>query len=177
VSLQTCSSTGSKCISEFTRSQPPSASPKSLDYDLQVHLQTHRSQPPSVSLYLHDHSLQNRSITASKYICKYAPLPPPSAPPNWLDHGVVGKRLPPLQSHAIERVRDWVRVIAALHHAIDKVEYPTASDTTNQTSPITYLSSSHLFSSSLFCFLVLANQLSRCGYSLPTLLETKPPFS
>jgi len=35
---------------------------------------------------------------------------------------VVGKRLPPLQSHAIEWVRDWVRVIAALHHAIDKVE-------------------------------------------------------
>jgi len=35
---------------------------------------------------------------------------------------VVGKRLPPLQSHAFEWVRDWVRVIAALHHAIDKVE-------------------------------------------------------
>jgi hypothetical protein len=38
-------------------------------------------------------------------------------------------------------------------------------------------SSSHLFPSSLFWFLVLANQLSRCGYSLPTLLETKYPFS
>jgi hypothetical protein len=37
---------------------------------------------------------------------------------------VVGKRLPPLQSHAFESVRDWVRVIAALHHAIDKVENP-----------------------------------------------------
>ena len=49
----------------------------------------------------------------------------------------------------------------------------TASDI----SPITYQLSSHLFPSSLFCFLVLANQLSRCGYSLPTLLETKPPFS
>ena len=35
---------------------------------------------------------------------------------------VVRKRLPPLQSHAFEWVRDWVRVIAALHHAIDKVE-------------------------------------------------------
>jgi len=33
---------------------------------------------------------------------------------------VVGKRLSPLQSHAIEWVHDWVRVIAALHHAIDK---------------------------------------------------------
>ena len=49
--------------------------------------------------------------------------------------------------------------------------------TASETSPITYLSSSHLFPSSLFCFLVLANQLSRCGYFLPTLLETKPPFS
>jgi len=35
---------------------------------------------------------------------------------------VVGKRLPPLQSHAIEWARGWVRVIAALHHTIDKVE-------------------------------------------------------
>jgi len=39
---------------------------------------------------------------------------------------VVGKRLPRLHIHAIEWVRewvrDWVRVIAALHHAIDKVE-------------------------------------------------------
>jgi hypothetical protein len=41
------------------------------------------------------------------------------------EHGgdvVVGKRLPLLQSHAFEWVRDWVRVIEALHHAIDKVE-------------------------------------------------------
>jgi len=38
---------------------------------------------------------------------------------------VVGKRLPRLQSHAFEWVRDWVRVIAALHHAIDKVEKPS----------------------------------------------------
>jgi len=55
----------------------------------------------------------------------------------------------------------------------------TASDTTIQTetSPITYLSSSRLFSSSLFCFLVLANQLSRCGYSLHMVLEMKSPFS
>ena len=38
---------------------------------------------------------------------------------------MVGKRLPPLQSHAFEWVRDWVRAIAALHHAIDKVEKPS----------------------------------------------------
>jgi hypothetical protein len=75
--------------------------------------------------------------------------------------------------------RGWVRVIAALHHAIGKVEKPSLEGIRHHdpdTSPITYQSSSHLFPSSLFCFLVLANQLSRCGYSLPTLLETKPPF-
>jgi hypothetical protein len=33
----------------------------------------------------------------------------------------VRKHLPPLPSHACEWVRDWVRVIAALHHAINKV--------------------------------------------------------
>jgi len=42
---------------------------------------------------------------------------------------VVGKRLQPLHIHAIEwvreRVRDRVRVIAALHHAIYKVEKPS----------------------------------------------------
>ena len=38
---------------------------------------------------------------------------------------MVGKRLPPLQSHAFEWARDWVRVIAALHHAIDRVETPS----------------------------------------------------
>ena len=37
---------------------------------------------------------------------------------------VVGKRLPPVSSHAFEWVRGWVRVIAALHHAINKVEKP-----------------------------------------------------
>jgi len=37
----------------------------------------------------------------------------------------MGKRIPPLQSHAFEWVRGWVRAIAALHHAIDKVEKPS----------------------------------------------------
>jgi len=36
--------------------------------------------------------------------------------------GVVGKWPPPLQIDAFEWARDWVRVIAALHNAIDKVE-------------------------------------------------------
>jgi len=49
--------------------------------------------------------------------------------------------------------------------------------TASNTSPIPYQSSSHHFPSSLFCFIALANQLSCCGYSLSTLLETKPPFA
>jgi hypothetical protein len=36
----------------------------------------------------------------------------------------VRKLLAPLQSHAFEWVGVWVRVITALHHAIDKVEKP-----------------------------------------------------
>jgi hypothetical protein len=67
---------------------------------------------------------------------------------------VVGKRLPPLQSHAIEWARDWVRVIAALHHAIDKVEKPSLDGIGDDHDPETYQSSSHLFPSSLLCFLV-----------------------
>jgi hypothetical protein len=37
---------------------------------------------------------------------------------------VVGKRLPALQSHAIEWTHEWVRVVVALHLAIDEDEYP-----------------------------------------------------
>jgi hypothetical protein len=35
---------------------------------------------------------------------------------------VVARQHPPRQSHAFEWVHNWVRVITALHHAIDKVE-------------------------------------------------------
>jgi len=38
---------------------------------------------------------------------------------------VVEKLLPQLQSHAIELAHEWVSVLAALHHAIDKVEEPS----------------------------------------------------
>jgi len=78
--------TAFECISEFTRSRPPCASPKSLDPGLQVHLSVRsisvcqcisnltRSWPPGASLSslgpgLQVH-LQNRSILASKYIFK-----------------------------------------------------------------------------------------------------------
>jgi hypothetical protein len=41
------------------------------------------------------------------------------------EDGVVGKRLLSLQSHTGGFKRDWVRIIGALHHAIDKVEKPS----------------------------------------------------
>jgi len=85
--------------------------------------------------------------------------------------GVVGKWLPPLQSHAFRWLRDWVRVIAALHHVIDKVEKPSLDGIRHQDSdrPITYQSSSHLFPSSLFCFLV-------CSQSTIS-LRLLPPYA
>jgi len=84
VHLQTRSITASQCISEFTQSRSPIASPTSLDHGLKVHVQTPsisaseciseftRFWPPSASLSslylgLQVH-LSNRSITACKYI-------------------------------------------------------------------------------------------------------------
>jgi len=85
-----------KCISKLARSRPPSLSPNSLDYGLQVHLQTRsitaskcisklaQLRPPS----LLDHGLQvylqTRTIMASKSISKLTLLRPPSS----LDHGL-----------------------------------------------------------------------------------------
>jgi hypothetical protein len=65
---------------------------------------------------------------------------------------VVGKRLPPLQSHAFEWVRDWVRVIAALHHAIDKVEKASLDHNTDRhlTNHVPIIISSLSFFSLLF---------------------------
>jgi len=69
------------CISKLARSQPPSASPISLDLSLQVYLQTRtitdskftRSWPPSPSPHSLHQSLQvylqTRSITASECMC------------------------------------------------------------------------------------------------------------
>ena len=62
---------------------------------------------------------------------------------------MVGKLLPPPQSHTCEWVRDQVGVIAALHHAIDKVEEPSLAGIQTppfkQTSPIVNSSLSFLF--------------------------------
>jgi len=66
-----------------------------------------------------------------------------------LEAVVVGIWPPPLQSDPNEWVRDWVRVIAALHHAIDTVEKPSLDGIQHhnpEISPITHL----------ICFLLLS---------------------
>jgi len=70
---------------------------------------------------------------------KYIHLQSPSPSLLSMCTAVVGKRLPPIHSHAFQWVRDWVRVIVALHHAINKVEKPSLDHPTppfRQTSPI-----------------------------------------
>jgi len=108
VLVQTRSITASK----LARSRPPSVSPNSLDYGLQVHIsKLARSCPPSVSPNSLDYSLQvhlhTRLITASKCISKLGRLRPlsvlqtcsitaskfarswpPSASTHSLDHGL-----------------------------------------------------------------------------------------
>jgi len=63
----------------------------------------------------------------------------------------VGKRLAPQQSHAFKWVRDCVRVIAADHHAINKVEEPSLDGIWHHPLAIPHQSSTHHVSS---CFLV-----------------------
>jgi len=64
---------------------------------------------------------------------------------------VVGKWHPALQSHAFEWVRDWVRVVAALHHAIDKVEKPSLDGIRHHDSDRD-LTNHHLISFLFLCF-------------------------
>jgi len=100
----TRSITASKCISEFTLSRPPSASPNSLNHGFQVHLLVHLilaskciNQTHSItaskciseftrSLGLQVH-LQTRSSLASKCISEFTRSQSPSASPNTLDRG------------------------------------------------------------------------------------------
>jgi len=94
----------SKCISTHAQSWPPSASPKSLDHGLQVHLQSRsimasncisnlaQLRSPSASPNSFDHGLQmylqTRSITVFKCISKLTWIRPPSASPKSLDQGL-----------------------------------------------------------------------------------------
>jgi len=104
VYLPTHSITASKCISEFTRSQPANASPNLLEHSLQVHLWVPsnsdskcistfpRSRPPNASLSSRDLGLQlhlqTQSILASKCISEFTWSQSPSASQNMLDHSL-----------------------------------------------------------------------------------------
>jgi len=89
-----------KFISKLVRSQPPSASPDSIDHVLKVHLQPRsitasmlaRSRPPIASPISLDHGLKvhlkTRSIMAPRGITKLGRSRPQSACLNCLDHGL-----------------------------------------------------------------------------------------
>jgi hypothetical protein len=91
----------------------------------------------------------------------------------WWENGFHHYRATQLSEHVTGLGLSWLCITPSTK--LKNLRW-TASETTTQTDR-RHQSSYHLFPSSLFCFLVLANQLSRCDYSLPTLLETKPPFS
>jgi len=108
--------TASKCISELARSQPPSVSPDSLDYGIQVRTKmackfisklaplrppsSHDHGFPSTSSNSLDHTLgvhfQRRTITDAQVnlqtrtitASKCAEWWPPSVRPNSVDHGI-----------------------------------------------------------------------------------------
>jgi len=84
---------------------------------------------------------------------------------------VVGKRLPPLQSHAIECARDWVRVIAALHHAIDKVEKPSLDGIRHHDPDLTNHVPIIISSLSFFSLLILSSSQSTIS------LRLLPPYA
>jgi len=106
-------STTSKYASKPARSRPPSASPNSVDYGLQVYLQTRsitgskcmsrlaRSRPASS----HDHGLQ-------VHISKLARLRPASLSPHSLDYGLHKciSNLPRSQS--------WCASLCSLNHSL-----------------------------------------------------------
>jgi hypothetical protein len=97
-------------MSKLARLQPSSAFPTSLELSLQVHLS---GAMASVRMYSGNEAGESDSV--------------------------VGKRHPPLQSHAFDWVHNWVRVIVALHHATDNFEKPSLYHPTpgsRQTSPI-----------------------------------------
>jgi len=104
VHLQTRSMTASKCISQFTRSPPPSASPYSLHHSLQVNLWATRSRPPNASPNSLDRGFQMHLwvqldigrqvhfqtclITVSMSISEFTQSRSPSASPNSFDNGL-----------------------------------------------------------------------------------------
>jgi len=86
---------------------------------------------------------------------------------------VVGKRLPPLQSHAFEWVRGWVRAVASLHHAIDKVEKPSLDGIWHHDTDRDLTNHVPIIISSLSFFSVLFLSSSQSTISLRLL----PPYA
>jgi hypothetical protein len=84
---------------------------------------------------------------------------------------VVGKWLPPLQSHAIEWARGWVGVIAALHHAIDKVEKPSLDGIRDNDPDLQHHVPIIISSLSFFCLLYLSSSQSTIS------LRLLPPYA
>jgi len=89
----------------------------------------------------------------------------------WFEPGgwggvAVGQRLPRLQSHTFEWVCDWVSIIAALHHAIYKVEEPSLDGIWHHHSDRPHQSSTNGFPS---CFLVSSQST--------ILLRLLPPYT
>jgi len=83
---------------------------------------------------------------------------------------VVGTRLPPLYSHAIEWARHWVRLIMALHHAIDKVQKPSLDSIRHHNPATNYLP---IIISSVCFFYLLFLSSSQSTISLRLL----PPYA
>jgi len=68
----------------------------------------------------------------------------------FISGSVMGKQLPPLQTHAFEWVLDWVTLIPALHHAIDKVEKRLVDGIRHLTNHVPIIISSLSFFSIVF---------------------------
>jgi hypothetical protein len=69
---------------------------------------------------------------------------------SWLGRSCGGKTAPTTTSHAFEWVRVWVRVIAARHHVIDKVENFSLDGIRDLTNHVPIINSSLSFFSLLF---------------------------
>ena len=83
------SSTTTKYLSMLTRLRPPSVSPNSLDYGLQVHSSNRaRSRRPSASPNSLHYGLQVYLLICPITACKFARSWPPIAYPNSLDYGL-----------------------------------------------------------------------------------------
>ena len=114
VLIQSCLIMPSRCISTLAWSRSPSASPISLDHGLQVDHQTRSiTGCKFAQSWTRNAYLQHCMITASKCISKLAWLPPLSASPKSLNHGL--------------GVYLWVHLIVIFKHTSNFSQAPTAA--------------------------------------------------